>query len=110
MSVTQAGSLGLCLFTSSVGLGILGNTATSRADFPPRFKFNKCHEVRLTCCLSMTVLLNPLCAVVSVLDDFVILSPHHRGARGFLKMGCSTVSVPWDLGEGLGLAGRKGLS
>ena len=53
MSVAQAGPLGLCLFTPSVGLGILGNTATSRADFPPRFNFNKCHEIRLTYCLFM---------------------------------------------------------
>ena len=52
-------------------------------------------------CLFMIVLLNPLCVVVSALDDFIILSPHHRGARGFLKMGCSTVSVP--------LRGRAGL-
>ena len=100
----------MSFYSTNVKVKGAGNPGWSRADFPPRFKFNKCHEVRLTCCLFMTVLLNPLCAVVSVLDDFVILSPHHRGARGFLKMGCSTVSVPWDLGEGLGLAGRKGLS
>lgn len=52
-------------------------------------------------CLFMIVLLSSLFVVFSVFDDFVILSPHHRGARHFLKVVLHCVSP-------LGFKGRAG--